>query len=73
MRLLVAGIVSALAVPGPAARATDFAPGTTTMLFAPGSAEVTPEARDALLGFLRPPRPPAFRGHCLAGHADRGP
>ncbi|MBP0464865.1 OmpA family protein [Roseomonas sp. PWR1] len=55
------------------ARATEFAPGTTSMLFAPGSAEITPEARDALLGFLRPPRPPAFRGHCLTGHADRGP
>ncbi len=38
-----------------------FRPGTTSMLFAPGSAEITQDARDALLAFLRPPRPAASR------------
>ena len=60
----------ALALP---ARATGFLPQATTILFPPGSAEVSPEARDVLLGFLRPARPEGFRGHCLRGHADRGP
>ena len=43
------------------------------MLFAAGQCDHQPEARDALLAFLRPPRPPEFRGHCLTGHADRDP
>jgi hypothetical protein len=55
------------------AAAQAYAPIGTVMLFAPGSAEISQEARDALLAFLRPLRPPEFRGHCLAGHADRDP
>lgn len=73
MRSALAGIVGLLAAAvGPAA-AQNFAPLGTVMLFRPGSSEITPEARDALLAFLRPPRPPEFRGHCLTGHADRDP
>ncbi len=73
MRSALAGTLGLLAAAvGPAA-AQNFAPLGTVMLFRPGSAEITPEARDALLAFLRPPRPPEFRGHCLTGHADRDP
>lgn len=72
MRGAITSMAAILALAGAPARAADFAPGTTSMLFAPGSAEITPEARDALLGFLRPPRPAGFPGHCLVGHADRG-
>ncbi len=71
MRSAMAGMFGLLAaVVGPGA-AQGYAPLGTVMLFSPGSAEITPEARDALLAFLRPPRPPDFRGHCLTGHADR--
>jgi hypothetical protein len=56
----------------PPAGAQDYLPLGSVMLFGPGSAEVTPASRDALLAFLRPPRPPEFRGHCITGHADRG-
>lgn len=63
-------VVAVLAMP---ARAQLPVPDAAVILFAPGSAEMTPEARDALLGFLRPPRPAGFRGQCLRGHADRGP
>jgi hypothetical protein len=72
MRGAIAGMAAILALAGAPARAADFAPATTSMLFAPGSAEITPEARDALLAFLRPARPAGFQGHCLVGHADRG-
>ncbi|MBR0651443.1 hypothetical protein GXW78_17365 [Roseomonas terrae] len=61
--------VLALALPAQGQAVPDGA----VMLFAPGSAVVTPEARDVVLGFLRPPRPAGFRGHCLRGHADHGP
>ncbi len=70
MRILLAWLLLALAAPP--SRAQGYVPDGAVILFAPGSAVVTPEARDVLLGFLRPPRPPGFRGHCLRGHADRG-
>lgn len=73
MRGALAGMLGGLALALAPARAADYAPVTAVMLFAPGSAEVRAEARDALLAFLRPPRPALFRGHCLAAHADRGP
>ncbi|HWT11029.1 MAG TPA: OmpA family protein [Roseomonas sp.] len=73
MRVLLAGMLGWLALASAPARAQPYAPDGAVMLFAPGSAVVTPEARDVLLAFLRPPRPPGFRGHCLRGHADRGP
>ncbi|WP_408904411.1 OmpA family protein, partial [Neoroseomonas soli] len=75
MRGVLAGILVLLAVPGASASASgnDFVPEGAVMLFAPGSAEIGPAARDVLLAFLRPPRPAGFRGHCLRGHADRGP
>jgi hypothetical protein len=69
MRGALAGMLGLLAI----GSAQAYAPIGTVMLFAPGSAEISQEARDALLAFLRPPRPPEFRGHCLAGHADRAP
>ncbi len=61
------------AAPGGAARAADYVADASVMLFEPGSAAISEPARDALLAFLRPPRPPGFRGHCLRGHADPGP
>lgn len=67
-----AGLAGLLALAGAPARAADFVPATTVMLFAPGSAEIDAAARDALLGFLRPPRPPLFHGQCVVAHADRG-
>jgi len=71
MRGALAGMLGLLAAVGMPAAAQDYAPLGTVMLFAPGSAEVSQESRDALLAFLRPARPPEFRGHCLTGHADR--
>ncbi|BDG71444.1 OmpA family protein [Roseomonas fluvialis] len=71
MRSTVAGMLGLVAAAVVPAAAQDYAPLGTVMLFHPGSAEVTPQARDALLAFLRPPRPPEFRGHCITGHADR--
>lgn len=73
MRGGTAGLVCLLALAGWPACAPAYVPESMVMLFAPGSAEVTPAARDVLLAFLRPPRPPAFRGHCIVAHADRGP
>lgn len=72
MRAVGAWVLSMIALAVPA-RAQTVVPDPAVILFAPGSAEVTSEARNALLGFLRPPRPPGFRGQCLRGHADRGP
>jgi len=72
MRSLLAGLLGVVALALPA-RAEGFVPASATVLFPPGSAEVSPAARDVVLAFLRPPRPPGFRGHCLRGHADRGP
>lgn len=54
-------------------RAPAYVPENAVMLFAPGSAEISQAARDALLAFLRPPRPGPFRGQCIVAHADRGP
>jgi hypothetical protein len=71
MRGVLAGMLGLVAAS--VAPALGYAPQGTVMLFAPGSAVISQEARDALLAFLRPPRPPEFRGHCLAGHADAGP
>jgi hypothetical protein len=71
MRSAFAGIFGLVAMALGPAQAQGYAPLGTVMLFDPGSAEVTPQARDALLAFLRPPRPPEFRGHCITGHADR--
>ena len=73
MRSAWAGMLGLLAATGLPAPAPAYAPIGTVMLFAPGSAEISQEARDALLAFLRPARPPEFRGHCLTGHADRDP
>lgn len=73
MRSAWAGMLGLFAAAAMAAPAPAYAPIGTVMLFAPGSAEISQEARDALLAFLRPPRPPEFRGHCLTGHADRDP
>lgn len=73
MRGVLAGMVGLLVLAAAPARAEGFAPDGAVILFAPGSAEISQAARDALLAFLRPPRPPGFRGHCLRGHADRGP
>ena len=72
MRGALAGLMALLALAAPA-RAEGYVPDRAVMLFAPGSAEIDQAARDALLAFLRPPRPAEFRGHCLRGHADRGP
>lgn len=72
MRVLLASLLSVAALASPAP-AQPVVPDAAVILFAPGSAEVTADARNALLGFLRPPRPPGFRGQCLRGHADRGP
>lgn len=69
MRSLLAAL---LVVAAASVRAQDVIPDGAVVLFAPGSAEVTPAARDIILAFLRPPRPRGFRGHCLDGHADRG-
>jgi hypothetical protein len=72
MRGALAGMALGLAAAtGMPAAAQEFSPLGTVMLFAPGSAAISQEARDALLAFLRPPRPPEFRGHCITGHADR--
>jgi len=71
MTSLPAGMLGVVAL-APLAGAQGFVPERTSVLFAPGSAEVTVEARDVVLGFLRPPRPAGFAGHCLRGHADRG-
>lgn len=73
MRGVPFGLACLLALAGAPARAADFVPLGTVMLFPPGSAVIEPAARNALLGYLRPPRPPGLRGHCLRGHADRGP
>ncbi len=73
MRVMLAVLLGMLALATAPARAQGYVPDGAVMLFAPGSAIVTPEARDVLLAFLRPPRPPGFRGHCLRGHADHGP
>ena len=72
MRGVLAGLMALLALAAPA-RAEGYVPDGAVMLFAPGSAEIDQAARDALLAFLRPPRPAEFRGHCLRGYADRGP
>lgn len=69
--LAMPGVLGLLAAAGGPAAAQDYAPLGTVMLFAPGSAEISQDSRDALLAFLRPARPPEFRGHCLTGHADR--
>ncbi len=71
MRGALAGMLGLVVAAAAPAAAQDYAPVGTVMLFAPGRAEISQEARDALLAFLRPPRPPEFRGHCLTGHADR--
>lgn len=73
MRGALAAMALGLVAAGAPAAGQEFSPLGTVMLFAPGSAAISQEARDALLAFLRPPRPPEFRGHCLAGHADAGP
>jgi hypothetical protein len=73
MRGALAGMLVLSALAGAPARAQGYVPDGTVMLFAPGSAAISQEARDALLAFLRPRRPPEFRGHCIVGHADRGP
>lgn len=73
MRGGTVALLGALALVAGPARAPAFVPEGTVMLFAPGSAEISQAARDALLAFLRPPRPAPFRGHCIVAHADRGP
>ncbi|MEO3472804.1 hypothetical protein AAFN86_13120 [Roseomonas sp. CAU 1739] len=73
MRRILPAILLGMTVLAMPARGQLFVPDGAVILFAPGSAEVTVDARNALLGFLRPPRPPGFRGQCLRGHADRGP
>uniref|UniRef100_UPI0018DEFBE3 OmpA family protein n=1 Tax=Roseomonas rosulenta TaxID=2748667 RepID=UPI0018DEFBE3 len=73
MRSAWAAMLGMLAAAGMAGPSHGYAPIGTVMLFAPGSAEISQDARDALLAFLRPARPPEFRGHCLTGHADRDP
>lgn len=71
MRGALAGMLGlVVAAAGPAA-AQHYAPSGTIMLFQAGSDAISQEARDALLAFLRPPRPPEFRGQCVTGHADR--
>ncbi|MBR0684230.1 OmpA family protein [Roseomonas eburnea] len=72
MRGLLAGMLGLLALAAAPARAQGFPPDGAVILFAPGSAEIGQAGRDVVLAFLRPPRPPGFRGHCLRGHADRG-
>jgi outer membrane protein OmpA-like peptidoglycan-associated protein len=69
---LPAGMLGVVAL-APLAGAQGLVPERTTVLFAPGSAEVTVEAREVVLAFLRQPRPPGLAGHCLRGHADSGP
>ncbi len=72
MRNLATGMLGLLLLAMPA-RGQVAVPDGAIVLFAPGSAQVTHAARDVVLAFLRPPRPQGFRGHCLRGHADRGP
>lgn len=73
MRGVLAGTFGLLVLAAGPAQAEGYVPDSAVMLFDPGSAEIRPAAREALLGFLRPPRPPGFRGHCLRGHADHAP